>query len=162
MDQLRLVFENLKVRDIMRTPVITIFSDENLSDALIKFSSFNVSHLVVIDRGHRLVGLFSHKYLYRTQSPRKVIGDDVLYDPGLMTDGADGLYDKSALDCYILEHVMKKNPYYLHPEDKLSKALIDMAQKNLACIPIVDEKMKVKGLVTDHDILLYLAGILEE
>ncbi|MBF0479563.1 MAG: CBS domain-containing protein [Candidatus Omnitrophica bacterium] len=162
MEQFQKIFENLKVRDIMRTPVVTIYSDENLSDALTKFSSYNISHLVVIDRSHRLVGTFSHKYLYRTQSPRKLLSDDVLYDSGLMTDGADGLYDKSSLDRYILEYVMKKNPYFLHPEDKMTTALIDIAQKNLSCIPIVDEKMKVKGLVTDHNILLYLAGILEE
>lgn len=149
-------FTQAKVRDVMDTKVVTVREDDDFSVAQRKFVENHITHLVIVNNQYQLVGLISQKYIYKTQSPRKIIGDELEPDPGILLDG-DSFYLKETLDSYILRNIMKKNPFVLTPDDSLAEVIINMAKKNLGCIPIVDANRKICGVVTSQEIVQYLA-----
>lgn len=148
----------IKVGDVMKKEVVTLHEDDELSEAQEKFVTFRTSHICIVNNADKLVGLVSQKYLFKTQSPRKVISrDDMDYDPQLIVDG-DTFYDRETLDSYILHHVMNKTPFTLTPDDPLTEAVVAMAKKNVGCIPVIDQNRKVKGILTDLVIVRFFAS----
>ena len=155
---IRNLFNNISIRDLMTSPVITISQDANLSEAVEKFIEHRVTHLVVVDRLNRLTGIITQKYLYKTRSPRRIIGDVMEYHPDFLIDG-NSVFDKKALDGYILKQVMKKMPFALKPAHTIVDAIISMSEKNLGAIPVVNDKKKVIGIVTEQEIVSFLAHV---
>jgi acetoin utilization protein AcuB len=154
--QIRSLFNDIPLRAIMISPVITVNVNANLSKALELFIEHNITHLVVIDSQRKLTGIITQKYIYKTCSPRKLMGDIPKYDPDLLLDG-DSVYSRRALDNYILRHMMKKHPLALSPEDSIASAIRNMAKNNIGCIPIVDDKDTVCGIITNQEIVNFIA-----
>lgn len=152
----RQTFNATKIKDVMRSPVVTIHEDEDLSVAQIRFLNHHISHLLVLDRQNKLTGIISQKYLYKTQSPRKIMNEETKYVSGVIVDG-ESFYEKDMLDGYILRSVMNKNPYTMGSEESLGKAILMMEEKNLGCIPIVDANRQVLGVLTTQEIVHYIA-----
>ena len=160
-NEIKMLFEMTKVKDIMRADVITVYEDDDFSEAEEKFTRYGINYLLVTSRDNQLVGVLSQKYIYKTQSPRKILGHEELdYDPNIIVDG-DSFYDKESLDRYILRNIMGKNPFVLFPEDPITEAVFAMDKKNLGCIPIVDANNKVKGILTDKEIVRFLVQFLK-
>src|SRR3990167_3906126 len=109
------LFERVKISNVMSKPVTINFKD-TLSNAKLKFNNHNISHLIVVDDGGKLEGILSPKYLYKAQSPRKIITKDMGYARDIISDG-DSFYMKETLDSYLLSNIMYKNPYTLGPDD---------------------------------------------
>jgi len=152
------LFKNTKLEEIMRTPVITVREDDEFSDAEKKFiSNHTINHLCVVNRENQLVGIISQKYIYKTQSPRKILGHEELdYSPDIMIDG-DSFYHKDSLDSYILRSIMQKNPFTLKVDDSVADAIVNMNKRNLGCIPLIDDNKKIKGVLTNNEIVLFIA-----
>jgi len=149
----------IKLSKIMVTRIVKIREDEDLSLAQIKFSNHSVTHLPVVDSDNQVVGLLSRKYLYKTQSPRKIISEEQKYNPDIILDG-DSFFIKDTLDSYILRHVMMKNPLLMKEDSSVADALIQMAKKNVGCLCIVNKSNKLTGILTDRDIVKFLGKIL--
>jgi len=147
---------NTKIAAIMDNDPITISIDADFSQAQEKFLQHKVSHLVVVDENNTLMGILSQKYLFKTQSPRRVVSEEIEYDSKVIIDG-NTFYDKEMLDSFILKHVMMKNPFSLSGEDSVAQAINSMSRKKLGCIPIVDKNMKVRGVVTHFEIIDFLS-----
>lgn len=159
---LRALFHKIKVKDIMSAPLITVEVNDELSTVEGKFVEHGLYYLPVVESNGTLAGLISHKYLYKTQSPRKILGHEELeYDPSRIVDG-DSYYNKEALDSFILRNIMYKNPFTLQPEDDLAAVITNMASRNITCIPIVDSKKKAVGIIVYKDIINYINQILLE
>ena len=84
-----------------------------------------------------------------------------IYDKNIIVDG-DSYFDKDMLDAFPLRTVMKREPFTLGPDDPVSRAIMHMAVKNVGCIPIVDDKQKILGIITNQDIVNLLAVLLGE
>ncbi len=56
-----------------------------------------------------------------------------------------------------IENIMTKKVYSLKPTSKMHDAIMLMKTKNIGCVPIVDEEMRIKGIITDRDIIVALA-----
>lgn len=152
--------KNTKLKDVMSSPVVKIYEDEEFSVAEETFLKKNLYYLPVVDRDNKLVGIVSHKYIYKTQSPRKIVGaEEIEYDPNIIIDG-DSFYDKESLDRYILRSIMHKNPFTLKADDSIADAILAMAQKNIGCIPIVKKDKTVCGILTKQDIVQVLSSML--
>ncbi|MCA9400750.1 MAG: CBS domain-containing protein [Candidatus Omnitrophica bacterium] len=149
-------FKETSLGSIMRTNVITIKQDDDFSLAEERFIKNRINHLIVLDREDKLIGVLSQKYLYKTQSPRKIFGEELDYDPRLIIDG-DSFYDKDTLNSYLLHNAMNKDPFILSPDDFLLTAILEMSNRNISCIPIVDEQRFVKGVIFLQDILNLIA-----
>ena len=85
--------QETKVSQIMKKNVVTVFEDDDLSEAEEKFVFHKVSHLMVVDHNHKFLGLISPKYIYKTQSPRKIIKEEMDYDKNILIDG-DTFYEE--------------------------------------------------------------------
>jgi len=145
------------IANIMNKKVVTIHEDDDFSQAFIKFSADHVAHIVVLNSDEQVVGLISQKYLYKTKSPRKVVDKEMEFRPDLLRDGEDAFYTKEMLDSYILSNVMQKHPLVLHPQDSVSEAVLQMANKKLSCIPIVDAGNKITGVLTHMEIIAFIS-----
>ena len=156
----RNLLEKTIIKDIMMTPVVTIFEDDELSLAQVRFVNNHINHLVVVDHDKKLVGILSHKYLYRTQAPRRIISEEMDYDPDILFEGGDSFYSKESLDSYILRNIMNKTPQSLRPEDSIAKGVLIMAHKNVSCIPIVDQNRRPCGILSHQEIVTFLAKTL--
>lgn len=62
----------------------------------------------------------------------------------------------------IVEEIMKTEVYSLTPNDTVGDAVKLMREKDIRHLPIVDENMHVKGIVTEHDIKIVLPSYLSE
>lgn len=156
MNQIKILFETTQVQEIMKTPVITVYEDDDFSEAEEKFIHYGINYVLVVSRQHKFVGLLSQKYIYKTQSPRKILGhEEIDYDPNIIVDG-DSFYDKEGLDRYILRNIMSKDPFVMKPEDSVADAVFAMDKKNLGCIPILDQSGKIKGIVTNKEIVSFI------
>lgn len=154
------IFGFVRVKHIMNPEAVTIGQDENFSLAALKFNAHRVSHLVVVDDKQRVVGTISHKYLYRTLSPRKLLNQQMSLNSNLVLDG-DAYYEKESLNQFILKRMMKADPLTLRPGEPAVKAVRMMAKLNLGCVPVVDKQRRVLGVVTEREIVKYAARVLE-
>ena len=152
-------FANTRVQDVMYAPVPTLLVTENLSKAAEIFFAYPVFHLPIVDEDNRLVGILSHKYLYKTEAPRKFIDDEMKTSPGMVMD-RDGYFWKESLDRYILRRVMNPNPPTLKPEDPLLAAVELMARRGLGCVPVVNQKKEVLGLISSQEVFNFTADLL--
>lgn len=156
---LRKLFQNVKVGDVMMTPAISIHETDNFSVAQEKFVDQHLTHICVVNDAGHLVGLISQKYLYKAQSPRKIFGEELEYDPDIIIDG-DSFYDKEVLDSYMLPKIMSRDPFTMKIDQPLEDAIFNMANKRLGCVPIIDDKDVLRGVLTDQLIVKFLSTIL--
>ncbi len=154
------LIRSTKIRDVMIRDVVTVFENDDFSEVEEKFLKYSLTHIVVINRQGELTGLISQKYLYKTQSPRKIMSDEIKYNLNVIIDG-DSYYSKDMLNGFVLKEMMKKDPFSLHPDDYILTAISNMAERRIGCIPIVDKHKKIKGIITDMDIVKFIGSIFE-
>ena len=146
---IRVLLNNVQLKDIMVEDVISIGIDEPFSHVAEKFHEFKIRHLPVVDINKKLTGIITQRDLYRVCPPRK------------REDGT-WFHDKQSLDNYVLKHVMIKEVETCYPHEPVSKALLLMADKKYGSVPIVDNEKTLCGIVTQTDILRIAAKILRE
>ncbi len=134
---------DIPVKEIMITKVISIKEDEPFSHVEEKLRLNKIRHLPVVDSGNKLIGIITQRDLLRAARPRET--DDGPY------------YDPDELDEFILKHYMTPDPAALHADDPISKAVKMMAEFKYGAIPIVQSDKALVGIVTQIDILKYLA-----
>ena len=154
-DLTRLI-KSTKIKTIMISPVHVVGDRDNLSKAQKIFSDRRINHIPVVNDEGQLVGIISHKYLYKTLSPRKFMGNELEGSADMLMEG-DSYYFKESLDRYILKNVMNKKPFFLGPENTVADVIKAMAGKRLGCVTIVDHSQKVIGVISDQEIFNFLA-----
>ena len=137
------------LKEIMKTPVIIVRIGDPFRRVEEKLRVHGIRHLPVIDSRSKVVGIITQRDLYRIISPRK-------------TDDGDFTYDPQSLDSFILKRVMTPNPALLGPEDSVAQAVKMMAAGRYGCIPIVGPDKEIVGIVTQTDILRFVARWLHE
>ena len=135
--------KDIPLKEIMVTRVFTAYMEDPLSAVEAKFRLHGVRHLPVVDGKNRVVGIFTLRDLSRWLSPRKT-------EEGYR-------FDPDQLDRVILKYVMTKDPLVLGPEDALIDAVEIMARDKFGCIPIVDARHVLVGIVTQIDVLKFFA-----
>jgi acetoin utilization protein AcuB len=153
------VFASMKIKDIMQTNVVTVREDDDVSEAQEKLTDHHISHLLVIDNDKKFVGLVSQKYLYKMQSPRKIVKEEMDYDPNILIDG-DSFYTKETLNSYILRNIMNRHVFTLTKDNSVLDALTYMDKNRVSCIPIVDKNKTIQGVLTDRDLIHYIAAVI--
>ncbi|MCZ7645640.1 MAG: CBS domain-containing protein [Planctomycetota bacterium] len=132
----------------MRTPVKTISPEAGLDRALVMMRTQRIRHLPVVEDG-ALVGLITDRDL--RFSMVEMEGPDKqpkgLYLPALTKVRA----------------VMKTELITAAPEDELPARTRQMADRKIGCLPVLETgTTKLVGIVTETDLLKYLARLLEE
>ncbi|MBI3313486.1 MAG: CBS domain-containing protein [Candidatus Omnitrophica bacterium] len=137
------------IREIMKSPAITVRIDEAFSHVEEKLRIKGIRHLPVVDQNNVVVGLITQRDLYRIISPHR-------------NEDGENIYDAQTLDSFILKRVMTPNPATLKADSMIAEAVNLMAAGRYGCIPIVDANKKIVGIVTEIDILKFLAKLLRE
>jgi CBS domain-containing membrane protein len=71
--------------------------------------------------------------------------------------GADDAKEKGFIDALArVEDVMIQNPKTLKPTDTMKSALEVLIETKYGCLPIVDDDHELVGVVTSHDLLMFL------
>ena len=145
----RKVLKETRLEEVMVRSPICVFVDDLFHVVIQKMNEHRIRHIPVVDRTGVLEGIITQRDLFKNNPPHKA------------EDGS-WYYDTAEADNLILRHVMTPKPYTLKPEDTLDKAVLAMAQFKYGCIPIVDDKGKVCGIITQMDIIFIAANILVE
>ena len=162
-DTVKNFLNSIKVKDVMLSPAPKVFEDDELSAAEEIFVNHTTDYVAVLSRDNKLVGLVSHKYIYKTQSPRKFVDPHAKFDPDLAADPDlliedDSFYSKGTLDRFILRNIMNKNPVTLDPNQSVGEAITAMNRNNIGAVAIQDKDNKVLGLLTTRELVAFLAS----
>ncbi len=125
--------------DIMIREVITIQIDDKSSvvDTLMKLNP--IHHLPVLE-GKVLRGLISQRDLYRNMLS------------GAFFDSEEEQH--SFLDNFTdIPSIMTRDPITLSPEQTLGEALHLVLEYRIGCLPLVNDRNEMQGIVTDSDLL---------
>lgn len=133
-----------RLGEVMTPHPIVLNEDDRFSLVEEHFRKHHIRHLPVVDGSWTLKGIITQRDLYRISPPRQAMDGSLVYD-------------RSELDRFILKHVMTRDLYTLHPTDTVKKAIDAMVRKKYGCIPIVDERRKLVGIVTQIDLLRAMA-----
>ncbi len=124
----------LRVKEIMSTPVQIVAPSDSLDVVSRLFSSKKVRHAPVCDGKGKLCGIASERDLLR-----KMIADRP--DPFIEAAPA------------IVRDFMKHTVLTASPEAEIRFAARVMFNEKIGCLPVVNEKGSVVGIVTRSDIL---------
>ena len=123
----------LLVRDSMTREVVTVGPETTAAEALALCREKGIRHLPVLEGGW-LVGMISDRDL-RSATP-------ALGDP----DRAE------ALERIRVADEMVKEVATVRPEDPIEEAAIEMYERKIGCLPVVDDDDLV-GIVTSSDVM---------
>lgn len=123
----------LLVRDSMTREVVTVGPETTAAEALALCREKGIRHLPVLEGGW-LVGMISDRDL-RSATP--ALGD---------SDRAE------ALERIRVADEMAKEVATVRPEDPIEEAAIEMYERKIGCLPVVDDDDLV-GIVTSSDVM---------
>jgi len=131
-----------RVRDIMQTGVVTVSAGDTLSTVEDIMTLGGVRHMPVV-RGGVLVGVVSERDLLRASLSNLT--------------GFRQEERRAFLQVVEITRVMSTPPIVISPEAEIRQAARLLAEHAIGCLPVIDEG-KLVGIVTETDVLRYIAG----
>lgn len=135
-----------RVSEVMTKDVVSVTEDQTLADLLESMRSMRFRHTPVTDDG-RLVGLLSERDLLRMSSSSLLPhrnGDEILHRR------------------FHVRDVMTKDVVTVLPATLLRHAGALMLDKRVGCLPVVDEKNVLVGIVTSSDFIRVAISLLPD
>ena len=135
--------EELTLKEIMTTDLVTIHVDKNLSYVAEIFKTKPFHHILVVDNEGSLKGIIS-----QTDFERVTVGASLFRNPDKEA------YNEALLKSMLVSQIMTKDVVKLRPSDSVRTAYKIFKENKFRSIPIVG-KGKLVGIVTPLDILDY-------
>jgi acetoin utilization protein AcuB len=129
----------MKVKDVMRTSVVTLHASDNLGVADDVMSMGRIRHLPVLDNQRRVVGIVTQRDLYKS-AISTVLGFT-------KTKEHDWLANINVSD------IMTTGVTTVDQEAGLVEAVDKMLDKKFGCLPVTDQEGCLVGLLTESDCL---------
>jgi len=129
----------MKVKDLMRSSVVTLGADDNLSVADDVMTMGRIRHLPVVDGRRRVVGLVTQRDLY------KAAISSVL--------GFTKAKEREWLGKIKVSDAMTKKVTTIDTEAGVTDAVDKMLSKKVGCLPVTDKDGCLVGLLTESDCL---------
>lgn len=126
----------MRVRTNMTRDVMTVNSDDSLSEAYSYMRDYEFRHVPVLD-GDRLVGILSEKDVF------------------LHSDKIDG---ELRVKSVTVGEVMTKHPVTCMPSTSIAHAARLMNDNKISCLPVVSDDDSLIGLITTTDLLELLSS----
>lgn len=131
--------DRVRVRELMSTPVTTLDPNDSLAFAEELMNVERVRHLPVVD-GDTLVGVMSHRDILAASISS-------LKNPSQEED----LESKRKVR---VREIMRGSVETIGPEDPAMKAADVLLVHKVGCLPVVDERHHLMGIVTEADFVL--------
>jgi CBS domain-containing protein len=134
------------VKHLMSSPVVTLFAEETLplAEDIMRFRHFR--HLPVVDDDGRLVGLVTHRDLLRAQISSLT--------------GLTHEQRRARQDEVHVRELMTRDLWTVHPDTLASVAGQTMAEHRYGCLPVIDDKHVLVGIITERDFLKFATRVI--
>ena len=137
----------LQVANVMSAPVLTVDLDASLEQVHELFERRRIRHAPVVEHG-QLVGIVSDRDLLRHVSP--FIGTI-----------SERQQDLSTLKRHA-HQVMTRNPVTIAEDAPLAEAIDALLLHRISCLPVLDLRGHLVGLLTLRDVLKAVARSLSQ
>ncbi len=146
------------VQEIMTEQVICLEPQDNLAKAIEVMQDEEIRHIPIMDEQEKLVGLVSDRDILRNLpyagkrpplSPKRFRGH--LFATDLWTTNWQ----------LPLDSVMAQNALHILPGCSICKAADTLYKKKIGCLPVVDKREKLRGIVTVTDLMRTLLSTYE-
>ena len=152
----------MKVKDVMRTSVVSLPQNATLKDVLAKFLNHHLDCLPVIDAAQRMVGYITIDDLVDVFLPRyyEILRDfSALEDKGqlasLFNQAFQGL-DMHHEQLILAADIMNSDIHWVSSNESLLEAAAHLQGQNYERLPVVDKDQKLVGLISDFEVILAL------
>lgn len=145
-------------KDFMQKYVFSVPADITVHELIRLFVSHNVSAMPVVSEDGKLLGIVSEgDLMYKKVQPYIPQYIDVL--GGTLYYCGYGHYQKSfkKMLATTAAEIMTKEVKCVKTDTKMGVITTLMVDKHLKVVPVVDEKNKLVGMISRHDILTVLA-----
>ena len=128
------------VKDIMKTQLVTLNADSKLGFANDIMYLGRIRQLPVVKGENIVVGILTQRDLYRASLT------------SILTNWKE---NKEFLDSIKVSDVMTKNVATINPDATIEESAQVMIDKKIGALPVVKDKNKLVGLITETDVLQY-------
>ena len=138
------------VQEIMTEQVICLEPQDNLARAIEVMQTEKFRHVPIIDEQGKFVGLVSDRDILRNlpyAGRRPLLPAKKFREHLFATES----WTKSLL--LPLESVMAQNVLHISPRCSVCKAADTLYRKKISCLPVVDKREKLRGIVTVTDLM---------
>jgi acetoin utilization protein AcuB len=132
--------------DVMTKNVITVDPDATLKDALKLMEDEKISHLVVVDKARKMLGIFSDRDVKKFTSP-------------FVGSSRETEHDRATLNIKASQ-VMKTTIISVKPNDSIKACAEKILQKSIHALPVLDDDGVIRGIITSTNLIRVLVGIL--
>jgi acetoin utilization protein AcuB len=124
----------------MTKEVVTIDRNADIADARKLMIRYRFRHLPVVRSDGTLIGIVSDRDI-RSAMPSTYVPDNL---PKADPDAATGI---------LVQDIMTKDPVCVSLASTIQDALLLIEKTRVGAFPVVDENLKVAGIVSDRDLL---------
>ena len=124
----------------MTRRVITIQKEATIFEAKDKMKQYRIRHLPVVEADNRLIGIVTDRDI------RSALPWSLFRDP-------DNPAEREQIAGMKVKDVMTMNPITISPTFTIQDALMLIQEKNVGALPVVDEKHRLKGIISVRDLL---------
>jgi acetoin utilization protein AcuB len=136
------------VREIMTLNVFSVDVTDTVKKADEIMRAEKIKHIPVLEGG-KIIGVITDRKL-REYTLRQIYE----FDNGYEEIGYNKIID--------YESIMEPVSHVAYPEDSVRKAVKLFAKYRLDCLPVVDWEMKLVGILTHTDVMLFINRKLDE
>ena len=141
------MLKKTNIEKIMTKGIFTVTLEDTVKRADNLMKEEKIRHLPVVDDG-KLIGLITDRKIIEYALRQLYDYDDTLEE-----------IERNKIGDY--RELMVKNVRVIYPEDSVLKAVELMAKFKIDCLPVVDWKHNLLGIVTSIDVLLFVYKVLE-
>ena len=125
----------MKVRKYMSSPALTVKADADYRLAFDVMRAKRVHHLPIVDANGRLVGIVAQRDMIMAATH----------------------YQNAAVE---MAEVMRRPVISIGPDMPIVEAAQLMMNRQIGCLPVVDEKLAVTGIITESDLFAVFVRLL--
>ena len=130
----------MPIQDIMSTKLVIVSMDTDVDQLQTYFDNLKIHHLIVA-QDKILQGIISDRDVLRCISP-------------YLGTAAENERDTRTLKKKA-HQIMTRNPFTVEKSDSIKKAARIIIDKNVGCLPVVDEQKRLLGIVTWRDVFAF-------
>lgn len=136
--------QNIKVKDLMTTEVITVKQLDLMIKVKEIFDANSFHHVPVVDDENKLIGIIS-----------KLDFNKMLTTFSVFKNSKAEVANRKFMMSLLAKDVMTKQVAKLHPEDALSVAVGIFRENLFHALPIVNDDNQIIGMLSTYDLLNY-------
>ncbi|WP_099158216.1 CBS domain-containing protein [Virgibacillus ndiopensis] len=147
----------MKVDEFMITDVVTVTKDMSIKQLLEILVNNKIGGVPVVDDTNKLLGMITDGDVIRYLQPK----DRTVYDMFtliLVSEKEDLRHKlKYAIDHRVEKIMRNKEIHSVHPNDDLEIATSIFSKHRFKKIPVVDDNMKVVGVISRGDVIRFIS-----